>query len=159
MIFFSFVFMSNIYNEIKYFALLCFVMRVNSLATDTLTFCFVCVCVYVCVPQYNNPRVGAHSSLTYPAVQSRDLADPCVSARSSLLALIVMYCPGIMPALTLCKRSTHTLSHTHTDKVPQVWPLGKFATYNKINISVSSLRKLALLTVTCSACYFSLLFL
>lgn len=52
---------------------------------------------------YYNNRVGAHSSLSYPAVvQSRDLAEPCISAHLSLQAVIVMYCPGNAPALTQC---------------------------------------------------------
>lgn len=54
------------------------------------------------IPHYYY-RAGAYSSLSYPAVvQSGDLADPCISAHLSLQAVIVMYCPGNMPALTQC---------------------------------------------------------
>lgn len=54
------------------------------------------VSVYVCVRGgggvfLTSIRVGAYSSLSYPAVvQSGDLADPCISAHLSLQAVIVM---------------------------------------------------------------------
>ena len=105
--------------------------------------CFLHISV-VCVPVRGGggggggvflAESGVHSSSSYPAVQSGDLAGPCVSAHLHLQAVIVMYCPGCLPALS------HSLTHSvvadkkkknekqKNHKSPQSWQLGDFATH------------------------------